>query len=126
MDDIPQGWAICNGNNGTPNLAGRFILAAGILESGIAIATHSSGGQWTAELTVAQLPPHSFQGTTSRDSHSHHFDRVPKGSMAFSNYIFPHPVLGLLDLSVVPPLLHVGRPLLYAPAELGGRVCSNW
>lgn len=43
---------------------------------------HSLGGDWTAELTVAQLPPHSFQGTTSADSHSHSFDRVPKGSMA--------------------------------------------
>jgi hypothetical protein len=25
---IPDGWAICNGQNGTPNLIGRFIKAA--------------------------------------------------------------------------------------------------
>ncbi len=25
---IPDGWAVCNGNNGTPNLVGRFIRGA--------------------------------------------------------------------------------------------------
>lgn len=26
-DDIPKGWALCNGENGTPNLIGKFIKA---------------------------------------------------------------------------------------------------
>lgn len=26
---IPTGWALCNGNNGTPNLVDKFIIAAG-------------------------------------------------------------------------------------------------
>jgi hypothetical protein len=28
-EPIPSGWAICDGNNGTPNLIGRFIKAVG-------------------------------------------------------------------------------------------------
>lgn len=28
-DDIPCGWVICDGNNGTPNLINRFIVGAG-------------------------------------------------------------------------------------------------
>ncbi|MCK5603363.1 tail fiber protein, partial [Candidatus Pacearchaeota archaeon] len=27
--DIPPGWVLCDGNNGTPDLRNRFIIAAG-------------------------------------------------------------------------------------------------
>lgn len=27
--DIPAGWALCDGNNGTPDLRDRFVLGAG-------------------------------------------------------------------------------------------------
>lgn len=27
--DIPAGWALCDGNNGTPDLRGKFVLGAG-------------------------------------------------------------------------------------------------
>jgi len=27
--DIPGGWVLCDGNNGTPDLRNRFVLAAG-------------------------------------------------------------------------------------------------
>ena len=27
--DIPTGWALCDGTNGTPNLTDRFVLGAG-------------------------------------------------------------------------------------------------
>lgn len=27
--DIPAGWALCDGNNGTPNLVDKFIIGAG-------------------------------------------------------------------------------------------------
>lgn len=33
-DTIPSGWAICDGNNGTPNLIGKFIKAGTIEEEG--------------------------------------------------------------------------------------------
>ena len=31
VNTIPQGWVICDGNNGTPNLTDRFIMGAGIV-----------------------------------------------------------------------------------------------
>ncbi len=27
--DIPAGWALCDGNNGTPDLRDRFVIGAG-------------------------------------------------------------------------------------------------
>jgi len=27
--EIPAGWALCDGNNGTPDLRGRFVVGAG-------------------------------------------------------------------------------------------------
>lgn len=27
--DIPAGWALCDGNNGTPNLQDKFVIGAG-------------------------------------------------------------------------------------------------
>lgn len=38
--DIPAGWAICDGNNGTPDLRDKFIVGAG---SGYAVG--GTGGQ---------------------------------------------------------------------------------
>jgi len=40
--DIPTGWALCDGNNGTPNLTAQFVLAAGG-----AVAVGSTGGAAT-------------------------------------------------------------------------------
>jgi microcystin-dependent protein len=55
---VPAGWAICDGNNGTPNLSGRFVLGAG---SGAGLTPRSpgqTGGAETHQLTVAEMPSH--------------------------------------------------------------------
>ena len=49
-EEIPSGWAICNGENGTPNLIDRFILAS--------TYAGGTGGQGQITLSVSQLPPH--------------------------------------------------------------------
>ena len=49
-EDIPSGWAICDGTNGTPNLIDRFILAS--------TYAGGTGGKSQVTLTVSQLPPH--------------------------------------------------------------------
>jgi hypothetical protein len=30
--DIPVGWAVCDGTNGTPNLIGKFVKAVAIVD----------------------------------------------------------------------------------------------
>lgn len=49
-EEIPSGWAICDGTNGTPNLIDRFILGSTYC-GGI-------GGKSQVTLSVSQLPPH--------------------------------------------------------------------
>lgn len=49
-EDIPSGWAICDGTNGTPNLIDRFILAS--------TYAGGTGGNSQITLSVSQLPPH--------------------------------------------------------------------
>jgi len=46
--DIPTGWALCDGTNGTPNLTDRFILGAGK-----AYQPGATGGTATATPSVA-------------------------------------------------------------------------
>ena len=52
-EEIPSGWAICDGTNGTPNLIDRFILAS--------TYCGGTGGNSQITLTVSQLPPHKHR-----------------------------------------------------------------
>lgn len=53
-DNIPDGWALCDGENGTPDLRGRFVLGeSSAYEHG------ATGGEATVTLTVEQMPKHS-------------------------------------------------------------------
>lgn len=51
---IPQGWALCNGANGTPDLRDRFIVGAGSK-----YAVGNKGGADSVTLTVNQIPAHT-------------------------------------------------------------------
>lgn len=52
--DIPSGWFLCNGSNGTPDLRDRFVVGAG---NGYAVA--ATGGAATHTLTESEMPTHS-------------------------------------------------------------------
>jgi len=71
--NIPSGWNLCDGNNGTPDLTDRFILgrAAGT-------NTGSTGGANTVTLATGNLPAHTHdQGnlaTGGGGDHSHNFN----------------------------------------------------
>jgi hypothetical protein len=75
VDDIPESWALCDGNNGTPDLRDRFIVGAGdtypplasggndtasgtatIAMSGTHTHTLTIGGH---ALTIAEMPAHN-------------------------------------------------------------------
>lgn len=66
VSNVPTGWALCNGQNGTPNLINRFIVGAGG-----SYQTGSTGGADTVKLTIAQIPSHNHGGVTGTDSPSH-------------------------------------------------------
>lgn len=55
----PTGWAICDGNNGTPDLRGRFILAAGQGTDLTNRTINTLGGFENVTLTESQMPSHS-------------------------------------------------------------------
>ncbi|MEM9903559.1 MAG: hypothetical protein AAF921_00850 [Cyanobacteria bacterium P01_D01_bin.44] len=63
--DIPGGWALCNGQNGTPDLRDRFIMGAGSSNA------NTSGNPDTHSHSVS-IPQKSFT-TSNNGSHSHKF-----------------------------------------------------
>lgn len=58
---IPSGWALCDGTQGTPDLAGKFVYGAGVPVPPVG----ATGG------TLSHL--HAFTG----DGHSHNLDIQP-------------------------------------------------
>lgn len=78
---IPEGWALCDGENGTPDMRGRFVVGAGgSYDPG------DTGGANSVQLTEAQMPSHSHSGSTNTTgSHSHSITRVT-GSVSSGNY----------------------------------------
>lgn len=61
-DNIPDGWALCDGENGTPDLRGRFVLGATTEadeEGNTAHPVGETGGSEEVALTLGQMPAHS-------------------------------------------------------------------
>ena len=64
-NQIPAGWLLCDGSNGTPDLRGRFIFGAGTLPVG------NIGGSDTVKLTSDQIPYANFGGIASANGGSY-------------------------------------------------------
>lgn len=58
-DNIPAGWALCNGENNTPNLQDKFVLGAGPVHN-----PGDTGGEETVTLTIEQMPKHNHTAET--------------------------------------------------------------
>lgn len=56
QSNIPTGWALCNGQNGTPDLRNRFIVGAGDEYN-----VSSNGGAKTHTITIDEMPSHSHE-----------------------------------------------------------------
>lgn len=68
-NNVPAGWALCDGQNNTPDLRDKFIVGAGS-----AYQPGDAGGAATAQLTTLELPPHSHSVTgtaASAGDHTH-------------------------------------------------------
>lgn len=59
---VPNGWALCDGSNGTPDLRGRFVVGAGGSYN-----VGDTGGTESVTLTVSQIPEHSHTIPTYDD-----------------------------------------------------------
>ena len=76
--DIPAGWALCDGTQGTPDLRDKFIIGAGLT-----FAVGNEGGEVT--------PSHTF----TTDGHSHNLlagnniQGGPDGAAAFNIQAVP-------------------------------------
>lgn len=67
--NIPSGWFLCDGTNGTPDLRDRFVVGAGD-----SYAVDATGGASSVTLGISQIPghTHTFSGTTSvAGTHNH-------------------------------------------------------
>jgi len=75
---IPTGWALCNGQNGTPDLRDRFIVGAGSTYS-----IGNTGGAASVALSGNNIPSHShtFSALTTVDgAHGHSGSTSSDGS----------------------------------------------
>lgn len=75
--EIPDGWGVCDGTNGTPNLIDKFIKAGS--------SSGTEGGEEEIQLTIEHLPTHTHQlqsasvTTSTNGSHSHSYTAPVQG-----------------------------------------------
>ncbi len=91
ISNIPKGWVLCNGQNGTPDLRDKFIVGAGR-----EYTIGDTGGAKEVTLTVSQLPSHNHTAdyagahshtgiTNTTGSHTHTYSRfIPSGSSVYA------------------------------------------
>lgn len=92
---IPEGWALCDGSQGTPDLRGRFIVG---LHPGDAnyISEGIIGGAATVALTTANLASHSHS-INSAGSHSHTVNGGSHNHSYSDDLAFETPPAGVLE-----------------------------
>lgn len=69
--DIPAGWKLCDGSNGTPDLRSRFIVGYNDSDSDYN-AVGKTGGAKSVTLSEGQMPKHSH-GVAEAGGHSHQY-----------------------------------------------------
>lgn len=75
VDDIPKGWALCNGSNGTPDLSGKFIIGAGVR-----YRVDSTGGEERVTLSTSEMPAHRHSVSLKEAGDHAHTYKVDTGA----------------------------------------------
>lgn len=76
--NMPSGWALCDGTNGTPDMRDRFLIGAGS-----ALALDATGGGGSAETTSAGTHDHdAVTGDTTLTT-----DQIPAHTHSFGNVV---------------------------------------
>ena len=83
-NEIPSGWYLCDGENGTPDLRNKFIVATATIDendnkwkSDIDGEAKSEGGEATKLLGTANLPSHTHTAGTLQAGGGDHSHDVP-------------------------------------------------
>ena len=78
VEDIPAGWFICDGTNGTPDLIGRFIVGFDPDNDDNDYNTiGNKGGAKSVTLTETQMPSHNHSGSAnSAGAHTHSYRKA--------------------------------------------------
>ena len=80
-NQIPSGWALCNGQNGTPNLVNKFILGGTRAVDSGKITTNGLLTSNSKTLTVSNMPAHTHTASCiSAGDHSHSFQYTAPSS----------------------------------------------
>lgn len=94
-DNIPSGWQLCDGTNGTPDLRDKFVLGAGTAHS-----VGETGGSEEVTLTVEQMPSHKhtisshlsgMSATSSRIAVMTQMTKVENQETGYTGSSQPHP-----------------------------------
>lgn len=75
---IPNGWQICDGTNGTPDLRSKFVRGAPAGQE-----DDSTGGSDTVVLVTANMPAHSH---TISGTHFHQYGTTINGQRLASQF----------------------------------------
>lgn len=70
INEIPAGWKLCDGDNGTPDLTGRFIVGykSNVIDYN---EVGKTGGLDRVRLTEGEMPVHNHTGSATMPPHSH-------------------------------------------------------
>jgi len=104
VDNIPSGWVLCDGSNGTPDLRDRFIVGAGGSYN-----VGDTGGANTVTLTTNQMPRHDHAAgalTTSTAGLHRHSHIAPE---AFATASGPGTIEGIQVGAVAGPTSQDGE-----------------
>lgn len=95
VDDIPSGWYLCNGENGTPDMSGMFVISttidaeigttAGATTHEVQAESSAAGSVGNTVLTTSQLPSHEHSGPMAE--YGSFFDDNYKNVPGFSDTI---------------------------------------
>ncbi len=107
IPDIPAGWALCDGTNGTPDLRNKFIVGAGALYT-----VGNTGGAASVALSVAQMPSHRHRvmGAVNGGSYVPYLEISTRDPAALSTESYMENMLGYAGSNGS----HENRPPYYA------------
>ena len=73
-DAIPTGFVLCNGQNNTPDLRGRFVV--GYSDTDNDYDVNDTGGSKDNTLSESQLPSHNHSASSSVNDPGHHHEYI--------------------------------------------------